>query len=315
MPDRVPNRWNNVLVLIVLKRKILTSRLSVSPFLQRGMISFLSLVVAAIQLSGCNSESTKVVSSPNPTSSAPPIQPPPARVQTHVDQTPVTPTVSVPAKPISSEKRVTTPQSASKAIEANPLDADAYFERAKSEKIAKDYGSAVRDLEKTIELRPEYYEAHMYLAYLYADMRNFKQALVEYDKAGNLRPEDFNAWEGRAWMQNQLHQYAEAAKSAKRAIELNPKTTGNVREFLAGSYNALGDYRHGLEACNEGIKYKPHSDWLYQMRAQAEDRLDELPAAIKDYKKAIEMNPKAWNWLYPGLVSCYDRYLKEKDLN
>jgi len=295
----------------------------------------LFVLVTAMQLSGCNSESTKVVSSEKPSTGAS-TQAPQAQVQTPAIQTPVAPRVKEPVKPLKNEHQVSTPPSSyldegkrslahndpatatelfSKATEANPLDADAYFQRAQAEKQSKDNNSALRDLKKTIELRPEYFEARMSLAYLLAQMHEQKQSLQEYIKATQLRPDNYDAWEGRAWMHNSLKQYTQGADCAKRAIELNPKTAGNAREFLAGSYNALEKWDLALGACNEGIKYKPHSDWLFQMRGQAEEHLDELPAAIRDYKKAIEMNPKAWNWLYPGLVSCYDRLLKDKELN
>jgi superkiller protein 3 len=202
-----------------------------------------------------------------------------------------------------------------KAIEIDPLDSDAYFKLGQSERQSKKFEQAMADLNKAIELRPEHFDAHMSLAHVYAELRRHKESLQEYTKATELRPKSSDAWEGRAWILNELQQYSQAAEAANKAIELNPKMTGNAREFLAGSYNALHKYDLALKACNEGIKLKPKSDWLIEMRADAEEHLDELPAAIKDYKKAIEMNPKAWNWLYPGLVSCYDRYLKEKDLN
>jgi tetratricopeptide (TPR) repeat protein len=303
----------------------LTSRLADANFFtQQGIVLFLCL-----QLSACSSEVTKVVSNVKPSSSTPA---PTVPVQAAAVQTPIKKEAAKPANTdqVSTfpsnyvdegKKKLTHHDSAkakdlfSKAIEANPLDAEAYFERAEAEKQSSDNKSALQDLIKTIELRPEFFDARMSLAYLYAGMLEHKKSLQEYTKATELRPSDYSAWEGRAWMHNQLKEYTEGADCANKAIEINPKTTGNAREFLAGAYNALGKYDLALKACNEGIKYKPQSDWLYQMRGEAEDRLNELPSAIKDYKKAIEMNPKAWNWLYPGLVSCYDRLLKEKDLN
>jgi len=63
--------------------------------------------------------------------------------------------------------------------------------------------------------------------------------------------------------------------------------------------------KDSLDEFTKATQLRPKSEAAWESRAW-------MHSSLKQYD---ELNPKAWNWLYPGLVSCYDRFLKEKDLN
>ena len=56
----------------------------------------------------------------------------------------------------------------------------------------------------------------------------------------------------------------------------------------------LGDYRRGLECFNKAISFAPQGEWilfkgLYQLRAEANEKLGQHELAVIDAKKEIEL--------------------------
>jgi tetratricopeptide (TPR) repeat protein len=76
----------------------------------------------------------------------------------------------------------------SRAIEANPDDIEAHFQRAVTFDIVGRTDEAISDYESTLKLRPNYYLAMEYLAKLYEGKGAYFKAVELYSKALPLVP-------------------------------------------------------------------------------------------------------------------------------
>jgi tetratricopeptide (TPR) repeat protein len=87
-----------------------------------------------------------------------------------------------------------------KAIQINPKNADAYFQRGIAREMADHTDAAIADYRKTLELVPNHYLAMEYLAKLYETKGQFDKAVDLY--ARSLPLVDDPKWKSivKAWM-------------------------------------------------------------------------------------------------------------------
>ena len=72
--------------------------------------------------------------------------------------------------------------------EANPKDAEVFFTLGLIHKRDKDYQGAEFYYQKALEIKPEYYPAHVNLGNVYCATKKLDQAINEYNKAISLEP-------------------------------------------------------------------------------------------------------------------------------
>ena len=113
-------------------------------------------------------------------------------------------------------------------------------------------------LQRAIELDPTLGEAHASLAlvYLYTDRQQGPAALRELERAIELRPNYADAFIWQCWTQLLLGQPEMALLSSRRAVELNPLSVeagGN----LASSLQANGDYELALAENRRTLDIQP----------------------------------------------------------
>jgi tetratricopeptide (TPR) repeat protein len=91
-------------------------------------------------------------------------------------------------------------RSYTKAIQLNPKNADAYFQRGIAREMAAQVDPAIKDYEKTLELVPNHYLAMEYLAKLYETKGQFEKAAELYGRS--LPLVDDPKWKSivKAWM-------------------------------------------------------------------------------------------------------------------
>jgi tetratricopeptide (TPR) repeat protein len=82
-----------------------------------------------------------------------------------------------------------------KASTIAPEDAEGYFGVGYTYRLMKQYGQAIPQLKKALELNPDYYEAHRELAYCYHSTGDTDQAIKEYNTATGYRGETNNSGE------------------------------------------------------------------------------------------------------------------------
>src|SRR5206468_9300764 len=78
--------------------------------------------------------------------------------------------------------------------------AQAYDNRGLSYAAKQDYGSAIRDYSKAIELAPANVEPYFHRGYAYIRQRQYELAILDYSDAIRLDAEDAAAYDRRCWV-------------------------------------------------------------------------------------------------------------------
>jgi tetratricopeptide (TPR) repeat protein len=214
-----------------------------------------------------------------------------------------------------------------KAIELNPSNANAFYDRALVKEKLNYYEDAVQDLDKAIKLKPssiDYYFARIranyslgnhagiiddcnkitsfdttaetqaivynYRGLVKNQLKNYKGALQDLDRAVELNPSLAVTYNNRGDVKSNLYDYKGAIEDYSKAIEFAP----DWFEPYANrgiEKNYLENYKEALDDFNKSIKINPIDAISFEGRGYAKDNLEDFKGAIRDYDKAIEINP------------------------
>ena len=207
-------------------------------------------------------------------------------------------------------------QDLNKAIELNY--ADAYNYRGWIYHDMKNYGTAIRDISKAIEIEPnnfEFYESRG-IAY-YFDIKNYDAAIKDLSKAIELNPKSDSSYYMRASIYHDLENYDEAVCDYVNAIEIDP----DDENYYVGLGLVVGSAKSdkSVDALTKFIKIKHnhelkgyYSDKVYNeatgysYRARVYLHQENYNAAVKDHSKAIELDPKN-SWHYDDRAFFYKK--------
>ena len=147
------------------------------------------------------------------------------------------------------------------AVELDPLSLLMNMTPALASYLARDYDAAVQQLQKIIELEPNFPAAHSVLGNVYLQQELFEQAMAEYQKVLELSP-GIAAVE-RAIKALMAHAYAkwrkrnkamklldELTKQSKKSDQSPPATCVSPHS-IAEIYSALGQTEKALEWLNK----------------------------------------------------------------
>ena len=130
-----------------------------------------------------------------------------------------------------------------------------------------DYVQAIERLKSSLDLDPSVFETHYNLAVAYTKNEDYINAVKEYEKALEIKPDMPDVFYSIATAQNNL------------AVDLQQ---GRVK------INAADDSLYKVNP--DEINYDEKYEMSEKETAYAEELKD---AAIKNYKKYLELNPKA----------------------
>jgi tetratricopeptide (TPR) repeat protein len=153
-----------------------------------------------------------------------------------------------------------------------------------------DVPHAIGDLNRAIELAPEFAPAYQNRGNAWYARGNFGQALADYDKAIALDPNSASPYINRAAVRRDLGYRDGALEDYARAIELRPAhaPTYNGRGQL---YMARKDYARATADFDRAIQYDPSAD-NYMLRASAREAAGDLDGAIRNFQQAAKLDPK-----------------------
>jgi len=114
----------------------------------------------------------------------------------------------------------------SKAIEINPKDAGAYYNRGATYISLGNYNQAIQDFSKAIEINPKYVWAYYYRGIVFGRLGDHNRALQDFDKVIEINPKDAMAYMNRGNASGRLGDHNRAIQDYNKAIELNPKDAG-----------------------------------------------------------------------------------------
>lgn len=200
-----------------------------------------------------------------------------------------------------------------KAIELNPNDPRFYWSRGQAyDRLVMRYSGtgnksmasvrgkqALYDYDRALELNSKF--ADVYLSrgdiYLEPAFFNFQKAIAEYTKYIELREKDAEGYCKRGSAFLSQNQYRNALKDFDTAIEVDPKYQGAYIQ-RGEIHLKFGNYAQAEKDLNRFIELeKSLKINAYMETARAYEEAEQFKEAIRDYSRAIEIDPKDTGWV------------------
>jgi tetratricopeptide (TPR) repeat protein len=190
-----------------------------------------------------------------------------------------------------------------KAIEANPRDAKAYFLRGIANQEKGEYDQAIADFSKALEINPRDAQVYLKRGGAFGDKKQYDQAIADYTRALEIDPRNTEAYLARGSVYGRKGQPDEAIADFTRALEINP------RDWLAYynlgiAYNRKRQFDQAIVNFNKALEIKPmHVNSLVN-RGHAYSEKGQYDLAIADYTKALANAPSSVE-AYAGRAKAY----------
>ncbi|MEG1838104.1 MAG: tetratricopeptide repeat protein [Bacteroidaceae bacterium] len=177
-----------------------------------------------------------------------------------------------------------------KAIEQYPDNLGFHFQLADVFTIQKQTDKAIEIYNKLLDQDPYSIDCWLKLGKVYCDIEDFPKAIEAYDFALAIEANDRMALVLKADCYNKLENYEEANKIYFRLMELSPNS--EIPYYMVGvNFIAQGDFAKAkeylLQVEEKSDSYSMQIFDAYTSLAQCEEKLGNIPAAIKYIDKAL----------------------------
>jgi len=175
-----------------------------------------------------------------------------------------------------------------KVLKLDINNSKAYFIRGMTFKLKGDTADAIKNIQKTVELDQENYNAFMQLGILYAAKRN-KMAVEYYNNALKLNPKSIEAFYALGMFYQDNGFLNEALSSYTNLLLID--STYKFAHYNMGYIHLvyLKMYKEAIKYFNKAIKFAPDYYEAYYNRGYCFELLGDILNARKDYKKALEI--------------------------
>lgn len=180
---------------------------------------------------------------------------------------------------------------ANHAIRLNPKQAHAYAIRAKAGYLFGESSneSIVKDVETAVRLDPKVDDGYYLMGVMLSAQKRNKEACAAYDKAKVLKPKDRMLWRFSSAAHLELGEPEKALFDMSMFVKLAP-TDGEGYISRAGIYQILKQPDKALADYAKAIEVEP-TEYPYRMRRAAYlITLGKHKEAIDDYTAAIKLN-------------------------
>ena len=179
-----------------------------------------------------------------------------------------------------------------KAIEINPSDADAYYNRGVAYGHKGQHDKAISDYSKAIEINPRHAFAYYNRGLIYGKHKGqHEQAISDFTKAIEIDSRHADAYYNRGTAYGHKGQHDKAISDYSRAIGINPRYAEAYykRGYSHGEKGqfdkAIADYSRAIEIDSRHADAYINRGFTYYTKGQ-------FDKAIADYSKALEINPR-----------------------
>ena len=144
-----------------------------------------------------------------------------------------------------------------KSIELRPTDAKAFTVRGGAYTALRDYERAVGDYGKAIELDPKYYPAYGSRGVAFQEMGDYQRAIADFEKMIALQPDKAAGYYvlARFYVSAKDRKFRNgklAIKYAKKAVELDREDPSRTA-VLAAAYAEAGRFKDAIATQTEAI--------------------------------------------------------------
>jgi tetratricopeptide (TPR) repeat protein len=178
-----------------------------------------------------------------------------------------------------------------KAIELNPKSVEAYDGRGASYSSSGEYERAISDFDKVIALKPKVADTYRSRGFAYAGKGDYDRAIVDYDKAISLDPKSVLSHYGRGLAFAAKGDDDHAIGAYKMAIALDPTQAIGSNE-LGVAYIKKGDLENAIEAFDKAIAVNAGDANAFGNRGLSYSKKGDYDSSIADLDMAISLDPK-----------------------
>jgi superkiller protein 3 len=154
-----------------------------------------------------------------------------------------------------------------------------------------EYHKAIKHLKKALKVKPDYSDAHYWLAATYTETGEFDEAYKSYKKIIELRTKDASVYVEFGKICGELQQYNEAFEAFSEALKLDQKNTDAYWGLGLTHFN-LGQYDEAIKAMKKTVEYEPEYVGAYLHLGDIYRHLGEYEEAVEPFKKVTELVPK-----------------------
>jgi len=145
---------------------------------------------------------------------------------------------------------------------------------------------AERYAHKAVELDPNDYMPHSFLAFCCLNARNFELAMAEYERAYALNPSDADLLADISEALVYVGRHGEAIQHIQRAMEINPHTPDWYRWDLGWAHYFAKDYGKALAALHQIPRPQPDVRLMLAAVLARLGQTKEAAAEMKRFRKA-----------------------------
>lgn len=177
----------------------------------------------------------------------------------------------------------------------------AWVNRARAQFELHEYGQAIEDCNRALEIEAHYAPALCWRGRAYVKTGHFEAALSDLDAAIASDATMSAAYIGRAQVRLERGELEAALSDSARAVEIDPKsamafsTRGRV-------YSRMGDDTHAINDFDRALRLNPRFHSVLNNRGNAWFRQREYRKAIDDYTEAIQLRPSAPIYLHRAIA-------------
>jgi protein O-mannosyl-transferase len=145
-------------------------------------------------------------------------------------------------------------------------------------------------IEKSLQIRPSYADAHYDLGTIMLQQRDFAKALEQFNLALQTKQQDPMIWNGLGMAKAHLGRMDEAISNYRHALSLDPNY-GYALANLGAVLLAQKKYDEAIEMCERALRLRPDQAETHAALAAALWNRGRVDESIWHGRKAVELNP------------------------
>ncbi|MBI5324860.1 MAG: tetratricopeptide repeat protein [Ignavibacteriae bacterium] len=171
------------------------------------------------------------------------------------------------------------------------LSAEDYYFKGYEYFDKKDYENAIKQWEKAIELKQNYYEAWNNKGVAFDILEKYEEAIKSYDEAIKIKQDFYLAWNNKGSALSKLEKYEEAIKSYDEAIKIK-QDYYEAWNNKGVTFGKLEKYEEAIKSYDEAIKIKQDFYLAWNNKSVALNKLGKYDDARICFEKLYEMQSK-----------------------
>ena len=185
--------------------------------------------------------------------------------------------------------------------------ASTYLIRAKVRRVCRRFDGALADIDRSLQIRPNWAEAYYERGFTYKMAGDANMAVAEYAKAIDINPKYARAYIDRGYARNDLGDSKGALNDFDTGIEIDPTDVqayffrGVIRNNRLDHAGAIADYTKMIELA----PYHPRG---YELRGVLLFALGRPAEAERDLTRCLQLNPED----RPRIEDILNRIKKER---